>query len=76
MVATENEIIEHLGYKQFLWLHYLHDISCIWTNGLEKLKEFRQSLDNFQKTIKFTINYTYKIVKLLDALLLKHEDNN
>ena len=40
MAGLENKIISDTNVQPLLWLRYLDDIFCIWTDGLEKLKEF------------------------------------
>ena len=38
MVGLENRIFENSDHHLYLWLSFLDDIFCIWTNGLEKLQ--------------------------------------
>ena len=40
MAGLEEEILEKSHFQTYLWLRYLDDIFCIWTKGLENLKEF------------------------------------
>ena len=40
MAGLENKIFSDTNVQPLLWLRYLDDIFCIWTDGLEKLKEF------------------------------------
>ena len=40
MAGLEKRIFENSGYHPYLWLRLLEDIFCIWSDGLEKLKEF------------------------------------
>ena len=34
MAGLEEEIFEKSYFEPYLWLRYLHDIFCIWTEGL------------------------------------------
>ena len=38
MASLEEEIFNNPKFKPFLWLHYLDDIFCLWTKGVDKLK--------------------------------------
>ena len=59
MVVLENCKFENSGYHPYyLWLRFLDEIFCIWTNGLEKLQEIFKFLNTFHPTIKFTMNYS------------------
>ena len=40
MTGFEEEIFEQSHFQLYLWLPYLDDIFCIWTEGLKNLKEF------------------------------------
>ena len=40
MAGLETNIFSDTNVQPLLWLRYLDDIFCIWTDGLEKLKEF------------------------------------
>ena len=40
-IAKSEEIFfKKLKFKPYLWIRYLDDIFYIWTEGLDKLKEF------------------------------------
>ena len=54
MAGLEEEIFKNLKFKPFLWLRYLDDIFCLWTEGVDKLKEFFNYLNEFHPSIKFT----------------------
>ena len=60
MAGLEGEIFSNTEFQPLLWLHYLDDIFCIWTEGLEKPKKHHQYFNNFDKIIKFTLGYLYK----------------
>ena len=40
MAGIEDKIFSDTNVQPLLWLRYLDDIFGIWTDGLEKLKEF------------------------------------
>ena len=42
MAGLENKIFSDTNIQPLLCLRYLDDIFCIWTDGLQKLKEFLQ----------------------------------
>ena len=59
MAGLEKRIFKNSGYHLYLWLGFLDDIFCIWTDGLEKLLKFLKSLNAFHPMIKFTMHYSY-----------------
>ena len=71
MAVLEKRIFENSGYHPYLWLRFLDDIFCIWTDGLEKLKEFFKFLNAFHPTIKFTMDYSYETINFLDVQVSK-----
>ena len=66
MAEIENKI------QPLLWLRYLNDIFCIWTDGLEKLKEFFSYLNSCHPTIKFTMDYSDTTINFLDVSVTKN----
>ena len=38
--GIETKFAPTTNFKPLLWLRYLDDIFCIWTEGLERLQEF------------------------------------
>ena len=40
MAGIEEQIFKNPKFKPFLWLCYLDAIFCLWTEGVDKLKEF------------------------------------
>ena len=40
MAGLEKRIFENSGYHPYLWLIFLDNIICIWTDDLEKLQDF------------------------------------
>ena len=69
MAGLEEEIFNNPKFKPFLWLRYLDDIFCLWTEGVYKLKEFFNYLNEFRPSIKFTMEYSEKQINFLDFLL-------
>ena len=51
MARLEKKTFENTNFKTLLWLPYLDDIFCIWTEG------FYQYLSSFHPTIKFTMEF-------------------
>ena len=71
MAGLEKCIFENSGYHPYLWLSFLDDTFCIWTDGLEKLQEFFEFLNAFHPTIKFTMGYSYETINFLDVQVSK-----
>ena len=71
MAGLEKEIFETSEFKPFLWLRYLDDIFCIWTQGREKLEEFFSFLNEFHPTIKFTMEQSTDTINFLDVKVTK-----
>ena len=47
MAGLEEEIFKNPKFKPFLWLRYLDDIFCLWSESVDKLKEFFNYLNEF-----------------------------
>ena len=73
MAGLEEEIFKNPKFKPFLWLRYLGDIFCLWTEGVDKLKEFFNYLNEFHSSIKFTTEYSEKQINFLDILVTKSD---
>ena len=71
IAGLEKRIFKNSGYHPYLWLRFLDDIFCIWTDGLEKLVEFLKSLNAFHPMIKFAMDYSYETVNFLDVQVSK-----
>ena len=72
MVGFEEEIFSSTEFQSLLWLRYL-DIFCLWTDTIEKLKEFLEFLNAFHLSIKFTMDYSPYQINYLDVLITKDE---
>ena len=46
--GLEKKIFENTNFKLLLWVQYLDNIFCIWTEGLGRLQEFYQYLNSFR----------------------------
>ena len=69
-------MILKLKFKPYLWLQYLHDIFCIWKEGLDKLKDLFTFLNEFYPSTKFTMDYFKNSINFLDVKLSKSESGN
>ena len=57
-----------------MWLRFLDDIFCIWTDGEEKLNKFFEYLNEFHPTIKFTIEKSFSKINFLDVTVSKNNN--
>ena len=73
VAGLEEEIFKNPKFKPFLWLRYLDDIFCLWTEGVDKLKEFFNYLNEFHSSIKFTTEYSEKQFNFFDILVTKSD---
>ena len=64
MAGLDGEIFRNTEFQPLLWLHYLDDFFCLWTDTIEKLKEFLEFLNAFHPSIKllWVIHYIRLIV--------------
>ena len=73
MVGLEEEIFKNPKSKPVLWLRYLDDIFRLWTEGVDKLKEFFNYLNEFHPSVKFTMVYSEKQIKFLGVIVTKSD---
>ena len=73
MAGLEKKIFENTNFKPLLWLQYLDDMFWVWTEGLERHKEFYQYLISFHPTIKFTMEFSKKQINFLDVNISQKE---
>ena len=73
MTGLEKKIFGNTNFKPLLWLQYLDDIFCIWTEGFDRLQEFYQYLNSFHSTIKFTMEFSKEQINFLDAKISQKE---
>ena len=55
MAVLVKRIFQNSKFKPFLWLRYLDEIFCIWTQDFQKLNEL---FNRTHPTIKFTMDYS------------------
>ena len=58
IAALEEEILEFLITKPWLWWRYIDDIFMIWHHRENELKQFIDKLNKFHPTIKITCDYS------------------
>ncbi|CAG2215320.1 unnamed protein product [Mytilus edulis] len=51
------------------WKRYLDDCFILWTSSLEKLNEFRNLINDINKSIQFTMEFSDKQLPFLDILI-------
>ena len=73
MAALEEDFLETLMKKPWLWWRYIDDIFMIWQHGEDELKTFLEKLNNFHPSIKFTCEYSREKVNYLDVQVIVRE---
>ena len=73
MAGLEKKIFENTNFKPLLWLRYLDDIFCVWTEGLERLQEFYQYLNSFHPIIEFTMAFSKEQINFPDVTISQKE---
>ena len=63
----KRKLLANNKFNPFLWLLFLDEIFCIWTDGEEKLKEFFEYLNQFHPIIKFTMEISFNKMNFLDG---------
>ena len=71
MAGLERKIFENGEFNPLVWLRFLDDIFCLWTEGEEKLNKFFKYLNEFHPTIKFTMEKSYDKINFLDVVVYK-----
>ena len=69
--GLEEKLFLNKELSPHLWLRYLDDILCVWTQGLDKLREFFDHLITYQPTIKFTMENSSNKIYFLDVTVIK-----
>ena len=67
MADFEEKMLESFEKKPMIWWRYIDDILFVWEHGEESLKVFREQVNMFHFTIKFTAEYSKKEVNFLDV---------
>ena len=73
MAALEEDFLETLIKKLWLWWRYIDGIFMIWQHGEDELKIFLDKLNNFHSSIKFTCEYSRENVNHLDVQVVVTE---
>ena len=73
MAVLEEDFLETLIKKPWLWRRYPYDIFMIWQHGEDELKIFLEKLDNFHPSIKFICEYSRGKVNYLDIQVIARE---
>ena len=73
MTALDEDFLETLIIKPWLWWRYIDDIFMIWQHGEDELKIFLEKLNNFQPSFKFTCDYSHEKVNYLDVQVIVRE---
>ena len=73
MAALEEDFLETIIKKPWLWWRYIDDIFMIWQHGEEELKLFLEKLNSFHPSIKFTCEYSREKVSYLDVQVVVRE---
>ena len=71
MAGLERKIFESGEFNPFVWLCFLDDIFCLWTEGEENLNNCFKYLNEFHPTIKFTMEKSYEKINFLDVVVYK-----
>ena len=58
MADFEEKMLEKFEKKPMIWWRYIDDIFFIWEHGEESLKVFKEQVNIFHSTIKFTAEYS------------------
>ena len=68
MAGLEKRIFQSSKFKPFLWLRYLREIFCIWTQDFQKLNEL---FNRTHPTIKFTMDNSATEINFLGVTVTK-----
>ena len=71
MAELERKFIELYPLKPHTYFRFIDDIFLIWTHSEKDLLEFVEFLNNFHKSIKFTIEYSEKEINFLDTTVYR-----
>ena len=76
MAGQEENLLKKLNFEPYLWLRYLNDIFCIWTEGFHKFTEFFNFSNEFHPSIKFAMDYSKNSINFLDVKESKRESGS
>ena len=66
MTDLEERILEDIELQTRIWWRYIDDIFFIWEHGEDSLKQFIETLNACQPTIKFTAEWSKEEINFLD----------
>ena len=67
MANIEHQLTHNHELYIPLWKRFIDDIFFIWTDSLNKLKEFMNEANSLHPTIKFTFDYSQSTANFLDT---------
>ena len=67
IAELEEKNLEKVDNKRCLCWRYIDDIFFIWEHGEEKLRNFVETLNEIHSTVKFTAEWSQKLMKFLDV---------
>ena len=73
MVALEEDVLQTLIKKPWLWWKYIDDKVMMWQHGEDELEIFLEKLNNLHPSLKFTCEYSREKVNYLDLQVIVRE---
>ena len=71
MAGLKKKLFKNSKFEPVLWLSYLGDIFCLWTKGVDKLKELFNYFNAFHSSMTFTTEYSEKQIRFVDVIVTK-----
>ena len=75
VASLEEDFLETLIKKPWLWCRYIDDIFMIWQHGEDELKIFLDKLNNVHPSITFTCGYSREKVSYLHVQVIVRDFN-
>ena len=75
MTYIEREFLKKESIKPWVWFRYIDDIFFIWLGTDTQLKNFQQSLNNFNPNLKYAFEKSREKVNFLDVTVKVESDN-
>ena len=63
----EQQFLRTQNRLPLVWWRYIEDVFAIWTHEVPCLDAFLQELNSYHTTVKFTADWSAKMVTLLDT---------
>ena len=73
MAALEEDFLETLIKKPWLWWRYIDDIFMIFQHEEDELKIFLEKINSFYQFIKFTCRHSREKINYLDIQVIVRE---